>query len=215
MPGAIIPDDWDGSTFECLRVEWPSSELWRAILLGQVSKASYAGYWDAETGDPDNAAKAVADGYNLTIPAIYEVECDEPVLVPTFKAVKTVAQAIPAGSWTWITWQALEVDENDPGFNLSFGYHIPPLDRMGLWHYDAGLAINFTGDVYLHVWDGVSETILVQTGRTSQYVQLSYDYLWVDRTVSMALRVYSVLGGDILDPSIYTWWTGHYVGPVD
>ncbi len=76
MAGAIIPDDWDGSTFECLRIEWPSSELWRAILLGNVSKASLPEYWDADTGNPDDAARAVADAYNLTIPVIYEEDCD-------------------------------------------------------------------------------------------------------------------------------------------
>lgn len=67
MPGAIVPDDWDGITFDCLQIQWPSSEKWRAILLGQMSEPSFEHYWDDGFGDPSEAASAAGAAYRQTV----------------------------------------------------------------------------------------------------------------------------------------------------
>lgn len=45
-----IPDDWDGETWCCYVIEWPSSKRWRAILNGQVTAPSRGRFWDEKTG---------------------------------------------------------------------------------------------------------------------------------------------------------------------
>lgn len=45
-----IPDDWDGTTWDCWMIEWPSSTLWTAILCGFVTQPTRGRFWDASTG---------------------------------------------------------------------------------------------------------------------------------------------------------------------
>lgn len=45
-----IPSDWDGNSWCCHVVEWPSSPEWTAILLGYVSSPSIGWTWDERTG---------------------------------------------------------------------------------------------------------------------------------------------------------------------
>lgn len=45
-----IPDDWDGTTWDCWMIEWPSSTLWTAILCGFVTQPTRGRFWDAATG---------------------------------------------------------------------------------------------------------------------------------------------------------------------
>lgn len=76
MTGAIVPDDWDGSTFKCLTIEWPASQLWEAILLGAISAPGSPFYWDKDSGDVDEAVLAMSDAYLSTIADRLE-DCDE------------------------------------------------------------------------------------------------------------------------------------------
>lgn len=65
-----IPDDWDGQTFECIQIEWPSSTLYRGILLGLLSQMSAGRLWDESTGsiiDQQTAMREIwARNYPLT-----------------------------------------------------------------------------------------------------------------------------------------------------
>jgi len=45
-----IPSDWDGSSWCCHVVEWPSSPEWTAVLLGYVSSPAIGWTWDERTG---------------------------------------------------------------------------------------------------------------------------------------------------------------------
>lgn len=45
-----IPNDWDGETWCCHVIEWPSSQQWTAILLGLVTTPQRGRFWDGRTG---------------------------------------------------------------------------------------------------------------------------------------------------------------------
>lgn len=45
-----IPNDWDGTSWDCWMIEWPSSTLWTAILCGFVTQPTRGRFWDASTG---------------------------------------------------------------------------------------------------------------------------------------------------------------------
>jgi len=46
----LIPDDWDGETFQCVEVHWPNSPQWWSILRGMVSEMARGRMWDEKTG---------------------------------------------------------------------------------------------------------------------------------------------------------------------
>lgn len=50
MPGAVIPNDWDGESWKCWSVEWPDSVMWFALLEGFISTPRMGRYWNGETG---------------------------------------------------------------------------------------------------------------------------------------------------------------------
>ena len=64
MPGLLIPDDWnEGSDGFCtLTATVPNSAYWRATLRGALLNLSLEYQWDAQTGDPEQAA---AIGQNI------------------------------------------------------------------------------------------------------------------------------------------------------
>lgn len=45
-----IPQDWDGETWQCIEIQWPDSDTWRAILLGALSQYILGRLWDERTG---------------------------------------------------------------------------------------------------------------------------------------------------------------------
>ncbi len=45
-----IPSDWDGQTWDCYQVQWPSSPAYRNILLGFLSQMTRGPFWDIKTG---------------------------------------------------------------------------------------------------------------------------------------------------------------------
>lgn len=59
MPGARIPNDWNGVDWACHVIEWPASPLWQAILLGQLTELKRGRFWDSESGTV-TGAQAVA-----------------------------------------------------------------------------------------------------------------------------------------------------------
>jgi len=50
-----IPQDWDGQTWRCVRIEWPDSLEYRAILGGLLSYLMRGRYWDEQTGSVQDA----------------------------------------------------------------------------------------------------------------------------------------------------------------
>jgi len=45
-----IPDDWNGEDWRCVKIQWPDSPYWRAILTGLISTPSRGRLWDEDTG---------------------------------------------------------------------------------------------------------------------------------------------------------------------
>jgi len=59
MSGLYVPDDWTEATdgFCTLSITVPNSSLWRSSLRGAVFNLADTDYWDADTGDADQAAQ--------------------------------------------------------------------------------------------------------------------------------------------------------------
>lgn len=218
MAGAIIPDDWDGVTFQCTKIEWPASLLWQAILLGQMTEAAREDYWDAESGNPQDAAVAVADAYSLTIPAIYEAECNEVhpgIPVPAFKVHKTSALGLASAVWTFVPWEIFTYEYNDPDFVLPISQHlITEPDLFGLWHYDFTLKLTTINYIYVRARETPPTASIVFLGSSSGMAHLSFDYVWTGAGKGLFLEVYSD-GVSALDiQPQYCQWNAHFVGPV-
>lgn len=65
MSGLYIPDDWDeGADGYCtLTLTIPNSPLWKATAMGAIYRLSQPAAFDADTGDPDQAASIGQDIY--------------------------------------------------------------------------------------------------------------------------------------------------------
>ena len=50
MPRIPIPNDWSGDGWRCVRIQWPDSPLWIALLIGFITTAQRGWYWDERTG---------------------------------------------------------------------------------------------------------------------------------------------------------------------
>jgi hypothetical protein len=144
MPGAIIPTDWDGVSFNCQKVVWPSSVGWRAILLGQITEPERETFWDPESGDVGDATDAVKDAESLTAPEFWTKDCDmisgHPV--SAFLAYLTSDFVVPTGSYWKVPWDTLLWDFNGPGFSLFDSGHSPLTEQKpGWWHYEVQLFV--------------------------------------------------------------------------
>lgn len=56
MTGYIIPDDWDGVTYQEYCLKWPASDDWAALLRGALAGFYFPYVWDESTGDATAAA---------------------------------------------------------------------------------------------------------------------------------------------------------------
>ena len=140
MAGAPIPDDWDGSTYQCYRVQWPSSIKWEAILLGQISEPAKEAYYDENTGDRAIAAVAADNGFRATSSDFWTLECDELVGaqqdVPMFRVGQPDVIDITDGVWTNLEFLSYIEQRNSPEFDFIEDGHRPiAASNMGLWHY--------------------------------------------------------------------------------
>lgn len=45
-----IPDDWDGESWQCVRLMLPDSTQWRAAVAGAVGRLTYGRMWDERSG---------------------------------------------------------------------------------------------------------------------------------------------------------------------
>ena len=219
MPGAIVPDDWDGSSFNCQRIQWPASSQWLAILLGQVSEPTFLSYWDASSGDENEAAKGVVDAFALTVPEVYEKECDDVptgIPVPTFKVSKDTAQVLTASTWTEVIWDVLTVEENDPDFNVGANIHaIRDANLLGLWHYTLNLKLTTVSQMFLRSIVNVGPPDVALSGDGTGTAVLSWDYVWRDLVTSMQVNIWSAAANNIDILIKNCQWSGFFVGPVD
>lgn len=79
-----IPDDWDGQSWVCVRVYWPKSTLWLALLSGLVYAPSMGRYWDARNGVITDAQSVGREIWSRTYPF---VTCAGDVIPPTIEQV--------------------------------------------------------------------------------------------------------------------------------
>lgn len=215
MTGAVIPDDWDGSTYKCYRVEWPYSEQYAAILLGSVSKPSYENYWDPETGDQDQAAEAIEAAYNLTVPDFWSTECDEPMLVPAFKVKQTSPQALGASAWQVVEWDAFEYQVNSPDFQLATNVHqLTDSELFGIWHYDVLLGVTASPTMSLRAANFVTGDEIARTHDEDRFIAFSWDYLWDVVGPAIGIHVYPTSVCNTFSQVYLTQFSGHYVGPA-
>ena len=217
MP-AIIPDDWDGTTFECKRVIWPSSKKWAAILLGQMTEPTVEAYWDGETEARVDASFAVQTAYRQTIPDIYNLGCDDLTNLPAtaFKVVIDGTQAIAATTWTEIIWETYLYNHNDTGFDLGDFGHLPvSQQKKGLWHYDASLqVVAIPGVWYARAIIEETGQILANVQASGQFVDLSFPHVWGNVDNTLRIETWGVAAMVISDTPGNTWWSGDYIGPV-
>lgn len=218
MAGAIIPDDWDGVTFECNKIQWPASLQWQAILLGQMTELTWPSYWDADSGDVEDAQQAANDAFDLTIPDIYSEDCNviPGIPVPAFYVIKSSSQAIPAATWTTVTWETIDYGFNNPNFSLALNSHVPVnANLIGLWHYD--VFIRFSIATLLRVrarqqpgsvdksWGASAADIGVGT---------SFDVPHEVGGNQLRVEVWSQVANTITQLVPFTRYMGHFLGPV-
>lgn len=55
MPVIPIPDDWAGTEWACVILEWPDSVQWLGLLRGFVTTPARGRFWDGKTGSITDA----------------------------------------------------------------------------------------------------------------------------------------------------------------
>lgn len=218
MTGAIIPDDWDGTSFNCQKVMWPSSVQWRAILLGQLTEAEKEYFWDADFGVVADAVQAIKDAETLTLPDFWTEECEDMPTIPViaFKTEINTPFAISATTWTTIPWADYFYQHNNPGFDFVGSGHKPTLQgHLGVWHYDYNIAADVVPDNF-QARSRILETgeIVARLATRNQVINLGFDYLWADTGYTLQTQVWSSIAANIVTLIGHTHYSGHYVGPV-
>lgn len=218
MSGAIIPDDWDGSTYKCYRVEWPQSEQYEAILLGNISKPSYLDYWDPETGDAQDAANAIKGAYNQTLPDFWAEDCEDPVLsTKSFRVRNSVTQALPAATWTKVLFDEFVWNYEPFTWNLAENAQdltIPA--SAGIWQYNANIVTD--DDAQLSLALLLNNYYYIAVSRASSSNDAMINGAWdVDASWTwLNLWAYSSIATTIatLDDA-YGWLEGHLIRPIE
>lgn len=217
MPGAIIPDDWDETTYTCQKVIWPASVLWRAILFGQMTEPERESFWDPDSGDVDDAIAAVNAAETQTAPDFWTEDCDviPGIPVPAFSVHKTAALVLPATTWTTVPFEVYTYEHNNPNFSLASNHHaVVAPDLRGVWHYDVTLKLTSISQIYVRLQKLPGPTTIVFMGSSSGLVNVSLDYVWALPLHTLHLEVYSVIASGLDIQPYYCIWNGHFVGPV-
>jgi hypothetical protein len=108
-----IPNDWPGTDWACLILEWPNSPQWLGILRGLVTTPARGRFWDGSTGNildtqaigleieernPVAACDAIVDALNEIADAVegLEVNSDTQVNIQTniVNEITSVANAV-------------------------------------------------------------------------------------------------------------------------
>lgn len=216
MPGAIIPDDWDEETYQCLKIQWPASVLWQAILFGQISEPQVDTYWDASSGDVQTAVLATMDAYINTVEQA-ELECPEEngggqTVATGFKAYLSANQLLTAGQNNEIQFDTLEWSVNSPNFDVTDYRHKPgAAGLLGLWHYT--WQMSFDGDrIYtLKALSNVSNTGLFYFAKNRAF-NYSSPFRITDASEFVFAQVVPPDARTALSGVNNTWWSGVYLG---
>lgn len=219
MTGAIIPDDWDGETYKCWKVQWPDSADYSAILLGNISKPSFLDYWDPDTGDAQEAANAIKAAYNQTLPGFWAEDCN---MLPSidnraFKVYNSVVQSVPATTWTQIEWDTFLLNRYAPGFNLAAESQDMTFTGIeGIWQYNAEIWLDTPADLNLELRLNGYRVIAAGQAKNKTQVRVSTSF-YVDPTwTSLSLWIYTTVAGDTIPVLDYSpTWTGFLARPVD
>lgn len=73
MVKLVIPDDWDGETWQCVAVQWPSSPRWLSILRGLLTQPMRGRLWDEKTG---TITEAQAVGWQIFLENVPLTDCE-------------------------------------------------------------------------------------------------------------------------------------------
>lgn len=218
MPGAIIPDDWDGSSYQCYKIIWPHSAQFEAILLGSVSKPAFLNYWDPDTGDEQEAADGVASAYNQTIPNFWTEDCEDVVLSTTgFRVRNSVIQTIPAVTWTKVIFDTFVWNHQPPTWNLAENAQDLTLPASaGIWQYNAGVVTTLPTRILLAIQ--LNNYYVIATSENSPNNRMFLNTAW-DVSASwtwLNLWIYTEIAVDIQSIDDATpWFEGHLVRSVE
>jgi hypothetical protein len=86
----IIPDDWDGEDWSCIRIQWPNSPQWMALLLGLVTTPTRGRWYDETTGNIKSAQAVGAQIFERNFPWAF---CDESQTQTVTEIRETLIQA--------------------------------------------------------------------------------------------------------------------------
>lgn len=66
--GFLIPDDWDGVTWDCWTVKWPASERWRVMLVSLMYLLTRGREWDSSSGTIRDAQAIAWQIFGANVP---------------------------------------------------------------------------------------------------------------------------------------------------
>lgn len=189
MGGAVVPGDWDGSSYQCVRVIWPDSVDYQALLVGQITEPQSESFWDAETGDVSEAIAGMVTSELQTIETGWIEDCLTVETPPTFVVHTTQGNTLLAGIWEPITFNIETTEIGDPGWQgglLPTPAHRPYLeDKAGLWLYTLNLASHSPSQMFIAIRDGAGGAFIGLTGDDGGYHNLTlvYDFAGQDKTL--------------------------------
>lgn len=73
----IIPDDWDGETWDCYKVRWPASARWLALLHGLLTTPTRGRWYEESTGSIKAAQLVGMQIFDNNIPLIPCEDCED------------------------------------------------------------------------------------------------------------------------------------------
>lgn len=129
MPGAKIPQDWDGETWVCWSVEWPDSRDWFALLRGFLTTPKMGRYWDGETGSVVDAQVVGVEIMDRNI-VLEEVlmACNDGAIAALEAIAAAIGAAQTGGSSCCVLGGETDVTDVDdgPGEDVPLGEEFPP-----------------------------------------------------------------------------------------
>lgn len=135
-----IPDDWDGQSWVCVRVYWPKSTLWLAILNGLVYNPTMGRFWDARNGVITDAQSVGREIWDRSFPF---VTCSGEAIPPT------IEQILYAGDCGGDSECEQECDDMGcggiPRDVLRWQNGVLQYQNCGIWYDVSGIAP--TGDI--------------------------------------------------------------------
>lgn len=73
----LIPNDWDGKNWRCVKLYWPNSLQWQIVLNGVLLSMTYGRNWDRASGYIKGAQKTGEEIWTRTYPYKKCDTCDE------------------------------------------------------------------------------------------------------------------------------------------